>query len=448
MSKRDDFNQLVENFYKRNRINKNNDEKYMRGFRLKLGKFISQEQLKEHPKIQNIIVDCINKDYKYYSEELIKDFFIKFHIQLDEQLIKRRQELEKAVYFLNVLNKDTYKSNSSDDMVNLYIKVNDLPNEYFKQLSTVMDIEVKFERHLAGSKEYEYYTEEIYRKEREAQIALWTKRLKNKKILVLIDDYSGSGSTIDDFISKIKDYIPNNIKKIFVVCVHITEGAKVRIKKSLEKNCFEGQVVYYECSSKYFENKPQDELLIEKFERDIVKPSREKDILGFASTESVVTTYRNTPNNTLSLFWSDNPNEIAWKPLFPRDHKDGKLHTGYSKWVTEKHKLKWFIKINQVPDEKKDKAIVLIYVLNNGKQHALVTEIELSKIICYTSDIEIQECLDEQLIEKTTDNHYKISNFGSTFLEDLGLENSNWKQIDLEFNKKGEQKEEEFYFKF
>ncbi|HFI0596207.1 TPA: hypothetical protein ACGO0K_001319 [Streptococcus suis] len=48
MSRSEEFNQLVKSFYDRNfekyRINVNNDEKYMSGFRLRLGKFISQQQ--------------------------------------------------------------------------------------------------------------------------------------------------------------------------------------------------------------------------------------------------------------------------------------------------------------------------------------------------------------------------------------------------------------------
>lgn len=68
MSKKDDFNQLVKNFYDNNKIDENNDEKYMKGFRLRLGKFISQPQLKENQDVQKIVVDCIANDYKYYSK--------------------------------------------------------------------------------------------------------------------------------------------------------------------------------------------------------------------------------------------------------------------------------------------------------------------------------------------------------------------------------------------
>ena len=444
MSKKDDFNQLVKNFYDNNKIDENNDEKYMKGFRLRLGKFISQPQLKENQDVQKIVVDCIANDYKYYSEELIKKFFSKFHTQFKTQLSEHGWDIEKDVYFLNVLNKETYKANSSIDMVNLYIKVNQLPNEQFKQLSSVMDIEVKYERYLAGYVQYGYYNEDIYHKEKILQVESWKNRLKNKKILVLIDDYSGTGSTIDDFITKIKDYIPSDIH-IFVICVHVTEDAKIRIETSLKTNNFKGQVVHYEVSQKYFKDDLINEKLIEKFEREVVRPSRKKDILGFDSTESVVTTYRNTPNNTLSLFWSENPNEISWRALFPRDHKDGKLHAGFSKWVTERNKVKWFMEYMQVPDENKEKAIVIISIVENVNKDASMTESELSRIICYTDDI-IQECLVEQLLERT-DNYYNVSSFGSAFLKSINLENSSWKKIDSEFKINGEQKEE-FKFNF
>ena len=66
-------------------------------------------------------------------------------------------------------------------------------------------------------------------------------------------------------------------------------------------------------------------------------------------------------------------------------------------------------------------------------------------IICYTDDI-IQECLVEQLLERT-DNYYNVSSFGSAFLKSINLENSSWKKIDSEFKINGEQKEE-FKFNF
>ena len=72
-------------------------------------------------------------------------------------------------------------------------------------------------------------------------------------------------------------------------------------------------------------------------------------------------------------------------------------------------------------------------------------QIELSRIICYTDDI-IQECLVEQLLERT-DNYYNVSSFGSAFLKSINLENSSWKKIDSEFKINGEQKEE-FKFNF
>uniref|UniRef100_UPI001EE6B7E5 hypothetical protein n=1 Tax=Streptococcus suis TaxID=1307 RepID=UPI001EE6B7E5 len=60
------------------------------------------------------------------------------HSQFTAQLSKRGWDIEKDVYFLNILNKETYKANSSIDMVNLYIKVNQLPNEQFKQISNLL----------------------------------------------------------------------------------------------------------------------------------------------------------------------------------------------------------------------------------------------------------------------------------------------------------------------
>lgn len=45
--------------------------------------------------------------------------------------------------------------------------------------------------------------------------------------------------------------------------------------------------------------------------------SKGKCILGYEQSEALLAFFYDTPNNTLSSFWFENP-DIGWNPLFPR----------------------------------------------------------------------------------------------------------------------------------
>ncbi|EVY38788.1 hypothetical protein U310_01704, partial [Staphylococcus aureus F89441] len=47
-----------------------------------------------------------------------------------------------------------------------------------------------------------------------------------KSYLILIDDFSGTGKSISDFIDAIKKYILTLKIEIIIFCIHITEDAE------------------------------------------------------------------------------------------------------------------------------------------------------------------------------------------------------------------------------
>ena len=436
MTTNPDFDALVNTFYERNSLNMDYCDKYMKGFRNRLGKFISQKELELRPNVKHIVVDCIKNHYQYYSQQKIEEVFSHFHSRFVKFLTMQGFSVEKNVHFLSILNKETYKTNSSLDMINLYKTVNNIANYEYKQMSSVIDNEVGYERYLSEEGEdYKFHNAKYYNNTKTRLQNKWKDILKNTEYIVLIDDYSGSGSTIDDFLTLTKDYIPDNIC-ILVFCIHMTEIAEQRILDSFMRNSKNGAVRCYEKSKRYFHNNETSEILIENFETEVVRPARKKDILGFQKTESVVTTCRNTPNNTLSLFWSDSPRENTWRSLFPRDNKDGKIHHKYSHWVKEKHKVHWYLDYKKIEDDDKDKVKVLIYISSKDNKNVELTELELSKLICYTDDA-IQACLEEGLIEKTA-NCFYISDQGTTFLNSVGLNKISWNDINDTFDIVGE----------
>ena len=110
MSNSEEFNLLVQKFYSRNHI-KDHEEKYIKGFRRRLGRFLSQ--LDDGSEVKQIILDCIKDNYKYYSKAEILTVLKKLHESLVAQLSCRGINFSEC-HFSSILNKETYKHNSSN----------------------------------------------------------------------------------------------------------------------------------------------------------------------------------------------------------------------------------------------------------------------------------------------------------------------------------------------
>lgn len=428
MSKSEEFEKLVEKFYRRNHI-ENHEEKYMKGFKRRLGRFLSQ--LDDNLIVKKIILDCIKDNYKYYSKTEISNILRGFHKSLMEQLSRNGIDFREC-YFSSVLNEETYKHNSSNAMLNLYLDINEIPNNTYVQFNDIVGLEYGRNNFLKKNKgPFEVYDDRYYTIEHKRLRTEWGNRLNNKKYVILIDDYTGSGKTIISFIRMLEKYISSDIK-IIIFCIHATTNAKENIKMFLDDEGIKGQIVSYEESDKYFSGASEKQNVIKSF-------GNFSNSLGYEETESVLTTYRNTPNNTLELFWNDNLIDNGWRSLFPRDKKNEGSFKFMSSWVKERNKLQWFMRYKEIPEEIREKAIVLIYIKNNKKQKSNIVEIELSQIICYT-DIVLQECQDEDLIE-LINNTYKLSRHGLEILKQFGLENVTFRRIQNDFTDIGEQKE-------
>lgn len=426
MDKREDFNRLVQNFYSRNKIDIDCTEKYMRGFRRHLGQFLSQI---EEESVKKIISDCIENDYKYYSKAVISQALINLHNSLSDNLIDNGGDINECL-FASILNAKTYKNNSSNGMVRLYLENNNLPNHYCYEFYDIADLEYRRRKFTSANTEEKKYFSHYYDKESDRLKEKWKNRLQDKKYLILLDDYSGSGRTIHKFLKLIKKYIDPNII-IIIYCIHITSKAKGKIENYFENEGVSGQVVSYHSSDEFFNTSPEN--------RDIIKDFGEfNSPLGFDNTESVLTTYRNTPNNTLELFWNDKLKNNGWRSLFPRDKKNGVNYEDMSEWVLERKKLNWFLAYHKIPKKNSDKVKALLYIKNN-KKNKTITEIELSQIICYTDSI-IQECQHENLI-RLENNMYFLSESGSTFLKSYSFDKVRFTNIRTEYTKSGEQKE-------
>ncbi len=88
---------------------------------------------------------------------------------------------------------------------------------------------------------YEKYLDEYFRNV-----------LGEKSYLILIDDFSGTGKSISDFIDAIKKYILTLKIEIIIFCIHITEDAEKKIMDTSIKNGIEIKIAFVQKNREIF----------------------------------------------------------------------------------------------------------------------------------------------------------------------------------------------------
>ncbi|MFC3929033.1 phosphoribosyltransferase-like protein [Streptococcus caprae] len=421
--RRQEFSEIVDCFFKRNNLSPSLDEHYLRHFRRKFGRFLSQIPEGTDVRVKNMILMCIRNDYIYYSRQKIVEIFRAFH----RKLMDNGVDIDSCL-FASVLNKQTHKHNSSIALSALYLEANELDNRLSIYFNSIIDIEMSYRNHLNGKEGFEHYNQNIFEKESHKERSRCTKLLRGKKYLLLLDDYTGTGGTIRDFLQIIHSYLPEGIF-VIVFCIHATEDAKIILENTLRELNITGQFIKYESSTKYFRDNPELERIITEFESTVVHNREDNYTLGYNKTESVVTTYRNTPNNTLSLFWRENLNEPVWYPIFPRSGKS--VSRTNSRWVACSNQVRWFLSTRGIVGEEQDKLLLLMYLRDNSRISVALKEIELDKILCYNPGI-IQEC---QTMSLVTDN-LELTPQGLQFLSGKHLDSINLTEIEREYEVK------------
>lgn len=152
---------------------------------------------------------------------------------------------------------------------------------------------------------------------------------KNLQQIVLVDDFSGTGKTIKDFLLLIKEKFPDVVKYHIIILVLVcTNMAEESILDCGLENNLDIQVLYvkkfnkifipdYKTTSKAIEAKKQNYL-------DICKRFRIQNPLGYGDAEALVAFDYNTPNDTLGIFWEEQFDNVErrFKGLRPRKHYD------------------------------------------------------------------------------------------------------------------------------
>lgn len=229
----------------------------------------SQERETMKELLQNFIY--ISED----EERNILDEFKKIIDKLDRQ---------KTIY--SYIEDSRGKLNSSNNILSLYKHINYLRNGFTLTINSILGFEIDN--------------------------------------LVLFDDISGSGMTIEKFFKNNLEIIKESgIITIYLFIYIISEEAKNRIEEYCKKVDINIKIISHctvkKCFQKghiYHENALRKRALIKEHEEMIGGTDR-RYVLGFEESELLVAFYNTIPNNTLSSFWYENK---RWNALFKRDN--------------------------------------------------------------------------------------------------------------------------------
>lgn len=140
------------------------------------------------------------------------------------------------------------------------------------------------------------------------------------KHIIFIDDFVGSGKTFCDEYKDEKDIESwikaNKILNVYLLCSVIMSDAKKMIETKFNKEV----IIFAEERNKIFDIKNSP--LVSYKNLHAIKTmaykygkSIKENPYGYEATESLISFFHGTPNNTLPIIWSAKNN---WNPLFPR----------------------------------------------------------------------------------------------------------------------------------
>lgn len=195
--------------------------------------------------IRDFLVNSM-ENYKYYSEERVNLIFENVYNELNTFFTDNKFILAPIIDVHNI-----GVSKSSHFFTNLFINVNRIPSN--NVFDVLYDIDTFGQKQLIreNSRKKEYEKIENAR--------------KNNDGILLIDDYSGSGTTIIGYLKEIDCRFRNKIVIIYVVHIlkFAVEKIKIEIKNNFKNNkyylkyftCSEGFVAPKNCNMEEFEKK-------------------------------------------------------------------------------------------------------------------------------------------------------------------------------------------------
>jgi hypothetical protein len=154
--------------------------------------------------------------------------------------------------------------------------------------------------------------------------------LKDDPMVVIVDDFAGSGTTLAKGLSHFRSLTDPKIWKAYTkegrICVVVMFSFPEAVA-TVRKTCPEVQVFMANALGDELRATSTDAAIFEteadlRFARDmLLQIGRElypDAPLGFGDLGALVAFHNAVPNNTLPIFWSNGPAKRPWKPIFPR----------------------------------------------------------------------------------------------------------------------------------
>lgn len=143
-------------------------------------------------------------------------------------------------------------------------------------------------------------------------------RFKKSDIFILVDDFIGSGETLNECINEINQINQNLIENVKILTLAIKKDSLQRLTTKY-KVYYNFEILRGITDYNTGENVQNKKEIMKRIEKRIFLGMDEYS-LGFQQSESLLALLR-TPDNTFPIFWSKYKSRIKLTPPFPRYEK-------------------------------------------------------------------------------------------------------------------------------
>lgn len=149
------------------------------------------------------------------------------------------------------------------------------------------------------------------------------KEVKENSVILIVDDYVGSGKTIIDILKELENYYNNQNVKIISYIWQEKAINKINeyINETERINNYEIHIDENSIIEKSFKERYEENSRIFKYIKDTCNTCRDKRCrFGYNRTGAMLTINGLSPNNNISMLWRDDlGDERTWIPPFNRD---------------------------------------------------------------------------------------------------------------------------------
>ena len=234
------------------------------------------------------------------SQKLISKFLGQFSETVEQPIVYKL--LESFIY----INKEAYEDDVNDFVYSI--------NEFISSLDGDVLVTLPF---FSDGRIHNSYFNIQFNNINHFQLINSGSGLSQYKHIVFIDDYSGSGSTITNFVDLLinKSYVDVKMQKLYFSSIYITPIAVDKIETTKIIEYLKDIPIKHDCGW-------AKKLLNEKEEKIFVSLSNkfgvmEDYIKGKDGIEDLFSLYRYVPNDDIGIFWYKNQYRVSF-PLFNR----------------------------------------------------------------------------------------------------------------------------------